>query len=104
MNLWKKVNSMAGKSKVESVNFDQLASEMEVTLKLLDQCKNGEVVSKNKSVQMLAQLRKHFSSLQVKLKGARKHSLEIQELLVPKKELLEEPVLTEVDTSVPNAE
>lgn len=75
---------MAMKTKNDPVSFDELVPELETVLKLIDEFKNGDVLSKNKSEKKLLEYRKTLSRLGHKLAGARLYSFNLQGDLVPK--------------------
>lgn len=92
---------MAMKTKNDPVSFDELVPELESVLKLIDQFKNGEVLSKNKSEKMLLEYRKTLSRLGHKLAGARLYSFNLEADLVPKAVLeSEQEAFVPVETKV----
>lgn len=93
---------MAMKTKSAPVSFDELVPELESVLKMIDQFRNGEMLSKNKSEKMLLEYRKTLSRLGHKLAGARLYSFNLESELVPKAvaERDQEPVVPVVEEKV----
>jgi hypothetical protein len=89
---------MSLKAKVDPVTFEDLKTELEVALKMIEEFVNGEYLSKNKSHAKLLSFRNQLSKIKLKIPGARLHTFNVENELVPK------AVVESVDAHLPGVE